>query len=874
MDTEADRLAFLHPRTSRIGARIAARDWADTELGPPGGWPPALKATLGLMLSCPTPMFLAWGPDLRSFYNDAYEPVLGYRAPNALGARFRDLWASIWDDIGPLVAATLRGESCKVQDMRLDISRDGHPEESYWTFSYSPALDDEGRIAGLFCVTNETTRRLLAERERGVADDRLHLALSAGDGIGTWDWDINANRITADIRFASLYGVDADRAAHGAPLEEFFTHVHPDDLPRLQQEIEEAVATLGSLHTEYRLIQKDGSVRWVSAQGRCIADAEGRPARFPGATFDITPRKLAELELRAAKNEREFVLDLIAHQRAMSDPDDILHHASRALGERLGVDRAGDYRVVDGARLRRSGTWTAGPLPPFDDEEAVDRFGPFVAREGRQGRPIVFSDSTRDADGSLGGFLAGGVRAAVCVPLMAGDRWAAGICLHQASARDWTAAEVALVREVAAHTWLAVERAEAQMRLARWLDLQDAALLKGASELEEQHARRKAAEEQVRHFQKMELVGQLTGGIAHDFNNMLAIIISGLNLTRRRLRRGDTDVDAFIGGALDGAQRAAALTQRLLAFARQQPLSPTSVQVNDLIGNLLDLLGRSLGERVTLETEFAPDIWTAQVDPGQLENAIINLAVNAKDAMPEGGRLRIRTDNTELDAATAADPGLEPGRWVRITVSDTGTGMSADTLARASEPFFTTKGVGKGTGLGLSQVFGFVTQSGGHMRIRSHLQEGTEVTLYLPRSAAAPSLDAERPTRALQPARPGDIILVVEDEEQVRKFSLEALRDLGYTVLEAPGGAEALGILSRDPSIRLLFTDVVMPGMTGRQLAEQALRQRPDLRVLFTSGYTRGEFAPGTRGHDTVDLLPKPFSIEDLSAHVRKVLDR
>jgi len=870
-----DRL-FLHAESSSVGADIAAHDWSETVLGPMDTWPVSLRTTLATMLACPVPMFLAWGPDLISFYNDAYRPILGYRATYALGMPFRDLWTNIWDDIGPLVDATLAGRSTKMVDMRLDVARANTPEESYWTFSYSPVLDEQGQVAGLLCVTSETTERIMAEREKIASDERLHLALSAGGSIGIWDWDVVNDRVTADLRFAMLYGVDPDLAATGRPIAEYFTNIHPHDVDRVREEIGSAMKTSGPFRSEYRLLMQDGQVRWVSAQGHCIVDNTGRCLRLPGASFDITKRKEAELELRAAKEERDFVVALMTRQRAFSDPDTILHYSSEALGRRLGGHRVGFYRVIDGKHILHSRAWSDGRLPPLHGNQAIGHYGSFAADERRQGRTLVFADSRTEGQGRFRNYADDGVLAGICVPLMAEGHWAAGIYLHQGEVRHWTEAEISLTREVATQTWLAIERAEAQLRLAQWIDLQEAALVKGASDLQEQSARRKAAEEQLRQLQKMEAVGQLTGGIAHDFNNMLAVVISGLNLTQRRLRRGDVNVQDFIDGAMGGAQRAAVLTQRLLAFARQQPLAPEAINANSLVEGISGLLVRSLGETVVLETDLAEDLWNAKIDPSQLENALVNLAVNARDAMPDGGRVSIRTENADIDPERALDVQLKPGSYVRISVSDSGTGMTSDTLARAFEPFFTTKGVGKGTGLGLSQVFGFIHQSGGQVLIDSQVGAGTTVSLYVPRHSEGEALATAALTRT-SPVHGGgqnELVLVVEDEEQVRLFSVEALRELGYSVIDAPGGAEALRLLEQRPDVEVLFTDVVMPEMTGRQLAERASALRPDLQVIFTSGYTGNAFLSEGSTDERPDILPKPFDIEELGRKMREALDR
>ncbi|MFC3580078.1 ATP-binding protein [Sphingomonas hylomeconis] len=857
-----------------MAREMAEHDWAQSPLGPREGWPPALRSTLALLLACPTPMFLAWGPDLLCFYNDAYRPILGYRSETALGRPFRDVWASIWSDIEPLVTTTLAGESCTVTDMRLDLSRQGRPEESWWTFTYSPVFDDAGKIAGLLCVTGETTARVVAERERAAAAERLDLALSAGNSIGIWDWDVLADRVTADTRFATLYGIDPDKAAAGASIAEFFAGIHPDDLSRVQSEVLDAVERCGSFRSEYRLLNAEGRVRWVSAQGRCIAGADGRCERFPGVSYDITDRMTSELAIRAAKAERDFVIDLTARQRVATDPETIIRISSEALGKRLGVNRAGFYRLLGVKQMRHGGSWTDGTLAPLTGVQAVSAFGARAEQRRRRGKTLVFSDSRHDNDGDLLAYAEDGVLAGLCVPLMNAGHWQAGIYLHHAEVRHWTPAEISLVKEVAEMTWLAVERAEALLRLSQRVDQQSVALAEATTEIKAEADRRSAAESQLRQLQKMESLGQLTGGIAHDFNNMLAIIIGGLNLAQRRLARGESDVGKYLDGAMEGATRAATLTQRLLAFSRQQPLSPKAIEPNKLVAGLAEMLARSLGELVQLETILSAGLWKAKADPAELENVIVNLAVNGRDAMPEGGKLTIETSNAYVDDAYAHEAELAPGQYVQIAVSDTGTGMSPDVMAKAFDPFFTTKSVGKGTGLGLSQVFGFARQSGGHVRVYSEVGHGTTFKLYLPRFwGDEPPTTVRSAPATLRQGKPSDIVLVVEDEERVRNNSVEALRELGYTVLHAASGAEALAIIEAGQDVTLLFTDVVMPGMTGRQLADRAAPLLPKMKIVFTTGYTRnavvhnGILDPGT------NFLPKPFGIDQLAAKIAEVLD-
>src|SRR6185312_13275966 len=380
-------------------------------------------------------------------------------------------------------------------------------------------------------------------------------------------------------------------------------------------------------------------------------------------------------------------------------------------------------------------------------------------------------------------------------------------------------------------------------------------------------------EQALRQSQKMEAVGQLTGGIAHDFNNLLQVIVGNLESLQRHLPKESGRLRRSATQAMNGALRAAALTQRLLAFARRQPLDPKPVDVNVLVKNASELMYRSLGEVISIETVLSAGLWRVEVDANELEAALLNLAVNARDAMPEGGKLTIETSNTHIDEAYSANHvEVIPGQYVVICVSDTGSGMTEETVAQAFEPFFTTKPVGKGTGLGLSQVYGFIKQSGGHVKIYSEVGEGTTVKLYLPRlvgdqAQADDELDAS-PDRGSE-----EVILVVEDDDDVRTYSVEALHELGYTVLEAMDGRSALELMQANSEIALLFTDVVMPGMTGRELANKAVQLHRGLKLLFSTGYTRNAIVHNGVVDAGTNFLQKPYSLNDLARKIRRILD-
>ena len=394
------------------------------------------------------------------------------------------------------------------------------------------------------------------------------------------------------------------------------------------------------------------------------------------------------------------------------------------------------------------------------------------------------------------------------------------------------------------------------------------------AEREAEDALRKA-EEALRHSQKMEAIGQLTGGIAHDFNNMLAAIIGSLEVLKRRIRAGRyDDLQTFMDGAIGAANRAAALTHRLLAFARRQPLDPKAVDVNQLIGGMDDLLRRTLGERITLVIDLASNVWPAITDAHQLENAILNLAINARDAMPQGGTLTISTANEAFASKTRfGQEEIDAGSYTVVCVGDTGVGMSQDTMAKVFEPFFTTKPIGQGTGLGLSMIYGFAKQTRGHVRLESAVGEGSTFRLYLPRFHGAVEEKIEPPVS--DPATgSGETVMVVEDDAGVRLIISDVLRELGYACLEASDGQAALPILTSNTPLDLLITDVGLPGLNGRQLAEMARQHRPELKVLFVTGYAEHTTGSAPFLGPGMEMVTKPFTLDALALKIREMLGK
>ena len=412
-----------------------------------------------------------------------------------------------------------------------------------------------------------------------------------------------------------------------------------------------------------------------------------------------------------------------------------------------------------------------------------------------------------------------------------------------------------------------IDLSQSELRLQRTLETLE-------QQVEERTAQLRSNEEALRQSQKMEAVGQLTGGIAHDFNNMLTGIIGSLELLRRRLARGRLDdLDSLIDLGVTSANRAAGLTHRLLAFSRRQSLDSKPVEINQLVTSMGELLQRSLNESIVLEMQLSGQLWTAEADPNQLESALLNLALNARDAMPDGGRLVVETRNRHLDNVfTAAYGTLTPGDYVELNVSDTGCGMPENVISRAFDPFFTTKPIGQGTGLGLSMIYGFARQSRGHVIIHSEVGKGTTVSLFLPRFVGEVTADSPQDPALLPFANAGECVLIVEDDPAVRVLVSQVLSELGYAFVEAGDAHSALPIIESGQRIDLMISDVGLPGMNGRQLAEIGRQIRPDLRVLFITGYAEHAAVRGGFLDPGMQLITKPFTFDLLTAKVREMI--
>lgn len=685
-----------------MAARIRVFDWSLTELGNIETWPRSLCSAVQLLLASPLPMVMLWGRAGYMIYNDAYSVFAGGRHPYLLGAPVEMGWPEVADFNRHVVDTCLAGGTLSYRNKDLVLLRDGIPEEVWLDLFYSPVADDDGRPAGVMAMVVDTTERVISERRRQEAEDayradneRVRLALNAGALLGSFVWDVKANTLSGDERFARTFSFPADQSLTDLPAELAGSRVHPDDRSWVKEQVDKSVSTGAPFNAEYRVLRPDGSYLWVQASGCCEFNEQGEPFRFPGVLIDIHERKIAE---------------------------ELLLKFTRNL----------EQRVAD----------------------------------------------------------------------------------------------------------------EVEARLA--------------------------AEEQLRQSQKLEAIGGLTGGVAHDFNNLLQVIAGNLHLLARH-EPDNANVQRRVTASIAAVERGAKLSSQLLAFARRQPLSPAVCNPQQIFDGVGELLQRALGETIQIEVDVPEDSWNINVDRNQLENAILNLAINARDAMQGEGTIVLSAENVTLDRRFCAGKGLIPGDFVRVGVADTGAGMTPEVLEQAFEPFFTTKADGQGTGLGLSMVFGFVKQSGGHIDISSVVGQGTRVQLFFPRSLRA--LPDESTLRDSAGRGGHETILVVEDNEAVRSTAVELLREEGYQVLTAANGDQAMQMLLEGITVDLIFTDVVMPGLIkSSDLAAWAKVQNPPVTVLFTSGHTRDIISRNHQLSPDTFLLTKPYGPQALTRMIRTVL--
>ena len=816
--------------------------------------------------------------------NNAYSTLVGRREvvgkpvvealPEVTGQGFVALLDQVYRTGEPFV-----GRAAKVELAYGDAGT----EERYLDFVYQPIVTEGGRISGVFIQGHDVTEQKRSETALRESEERFRL-VAENAPVMLWMSNIDGHCVYLNKAQREFWGIADDNFE----AFDWLATVHPDDR-LLMTPAEAAMRTRSPFSVEARMRRADGRMRVVRTNAQPRFGPRREFLGMVGVNVDVTRSRQTEHAIRNESRKLSILNRTGAEIGAELDVDRIVQIVTDACRELVGAEFGSFFYNVTNDAGESYMLYALSGASPEDFEKfpmprATEIFQPTFKGEGTVRSDDILLDARYGKSGPHYGMPEGHlpVRSYLAVPvaLRSGEVIGGLFFGHTAPGRfkqDHEEILAGIAGQAAtaidnARLFQAVERELAERRRA------EAALQTLNATLEQrvldEVLERSKAEEQLRQMQKMEAVGQLTGGIAHDFNNMLAVIIGGLNLLQRKLAKGETDVERFVEGAIDGAQRAAALTQRLLAFSRQQPLAPEPISANRMVSDMSELLVRTLGETIAVQTVLAAGLWQIKADPGQLENAILNLSVNARDAMPGGGKLTIETSNAFVDDAFAREFAIPPGQYVLIAVGDSGAGMPPEVMAKAFDPFYTTKGVGKGTGLGLSQVYGFVRQSGGHVKIYSELGVGTTVKIYLPRHyGETPKIEPKESVTATHRGLPSEVIMVVEDEDRVRAVSAEALRELGYTVLEASGPLEALRLFDEGTRVSLLFTDVVMPDMSGRELADHARARQADLKVLYTTGYTRnaivhnGILDPGT------SLLTKPFNIDELAVKVRKLLD-
>ncbi|CAI8987847.1 two-component system, cell cycle sensor histidine kinase and response regulator CckA [Pseudomonas chlororaphis] len=686
-----------------MAARIQAFDWSVTELGALDRWSSSLCSAVQLLLASPVPLVMLWGRSGYMIYNDAYAEFAGGRHPYLLGCQVEQGWPEVADFNRHVLDTCLSGGTLSYRNKELVLLRNGQPEHVWMDLYYSPVAGDDQAPAGVMAIVVETTAHVLSEQRRQEVEnayraenERVQLALNAGALLGSFVWDIKADRLSGDERFARTFSYPLEQPLDDLSMAVADSRVHPEDLARIKEQLAYSLQKGVPYNAEYRIRRADGSYLWVMGCGRCEFDDAGQALRFPGVLIDIHERKMAEESL-------------------------------------LQLTRNLEQRVAEEVNARVS------------------------------------------------------------------------------------------------------------------------------------------AEEQLRQSQKLEAIGGMTGGVAHDFNNLLQVIAGNLHLLARH-EPDNANVQRRVGAAITAVERGAKLSAQLLAFARRQPLSPEVYNPCRIPDSLSELLQRALGENIDIDVQLPAQPWCIKVDRGQLENALLNLAINARDAMKGEGTIDIRGENVVLDRGFCAGKGITAGDYLCLSVADTGDGMPPEVLKQAFEPFFTTKRDGLGTGLGLSMVFGFVKQSGGHIEMLSAPGQGTTVRMYFVRSTEQEP-DAA-PRRGQRPGHGQETILVVEDNEDVRAAAVELLEHAGYKVLVAANGDAAMQLLLNGARVELIFTDVVMPGLIkSTDLALWAKTQSPAVAVLFTSGHTRDIISCNHQLSPDTHLLSKPYSPDALTAMVRSVLE-
>jgi signal transduction histidine kinase/CheY-like chemotaxis protein len=812
-----------------MGAAMRAKDWSGVPLGPPQDWPDPLKALVAVVLASRQPMFLVWG-DLHRvlLYNDAYAVLLGDKHPHALGRAFTEVWCEACDPLTELVMTVFEGQALFNEDILLMLDRGNGLQEAHFTYSYTPVRDADGAVLGIFCACSETT---VAVSERNDADQNLSRLTQMFEQAPGWICMLEGPDHRFKLSNRAHRKILNDRVVIGMTVAELFPEVveqgFVDLLDRVYASGEALRATQMTFHVD-DASGLQGEDRILDFVYQPLTNARGEVTGIFCEGADVTDRARVEAELRQREQELRIALN------------------------------AGGF-----------GTWThnfgSNALTTSPIYRTMFGFDPNLRLTYADLLSRVHPDDLERRQAALDMSLSQHCDYKVDYRIMTTSREVRWLSVWGQWSYDPDGAPLVLSGVSADIT----ERKTLEEELRCLNEDLERRVLARTEELQK-------AEAALRQAQKMEAVGQLTGGIAHDFNNLLMGISGSLELVQTRLAQDRLDtLPRYIEAARSAVARAAALTQRLLAFSRRQTLDPGAVELNRLVGGMEDLIGRTVGPDIEMSVTSAPDLWRTLVDSHQFENALLNLCINARDAMPDGGLLTIETENKTVEVRSAVSWDLPVGDYTCLSVTDTGCGMSPEVISRAFDPFFTTKPLGQGTGLGLSMIYGFVRQSGGEVRIYSEVGRGTTVCIYLPRfhgdtEVSPPSLVS----RGLGMEGHGETVLVVDDEAMVRMLISEVLQDAGYLTIEVEDGPAGMNVLQSNKRIDLLITDVGLPGgMNGRQVADAARVLRPELKVLFVTGYAENAVVRNGRLEDGMQIITKPFSVGALGDKVRILIE-
>jgi len=844
----------------KMGALLREHDWSKTPLGPLEIWPQSLRTTVGLVLHSVVPIVLLWGKDGTMIYNDAYSVFAGGRHPALFGSKVREGWPEIADFNDNVMKIGLAGGTLAYSDQELTLYRSGQPEQVWMNLDYSPAPDERGNPAGVIAIVVETTARVLAERRQAAERERQRAIFQQMPGfVGVLTGPDHVFEYVNDAYVA----ISGPRTFVGRSVREVFPELEGQGFYELLDQVYATGKPFRAQAMPIRLVAENED-RYIDLLYEPIRNDGGEVTGIFVGGYDVTDRVRAEAR-------RETLARLTDKLHDLTNPDDVAFTASEILGRALRVSRVG-YGAIDpdAETLEVVRDWVAPGVETLAGVLPLRAYGSFIDSLKR-GEFIAINDVQKDerTANAADGLKSRSARSFVNVPTLEHGRLVAVLFINDAAVRTWSPEDLALIHEVAARTRVAVERSrnEAALRnLNATLQNRIAAAL----------AEQAMMEEALRQSQKMEAVGQLTGGLAHDFNNLLAGISGSLEIMQSRVRQGRVnDVERYMTAAQGAVMRAAALTHRLLAFSRRQTLEPKPTDVNHLVTGMQEIIQRTVGPTIAFEFVGLSGLWPTLVDHSQLENSLLNLCLNARDAMPNGGKITVETANKWLDARAAQQHDMPEGQFLSLCVTDTGVGMPPDVTARAFEPFFTTKPTGEGTGLGLSMVYGFARQSGGQVRIYSEVGQGTTVCIYLPRFYGELDRDDE-PAKAanMSPSRNSETVLVVDDEPTVRMLISDILEELGYVAIEAADSVAGLKVLQSDARIDLLVTDVGLPGgMNGRQMADAARVTRPDLKVLFITGYAENSVLGNGRLAPGMAVMTKPFPVEIMASRIKQMIE-